>query len=101
MNFILFTLVLILSFIAIFLLYFSSEKNRKKIMLSPYFLFAKHPKISRFFAFSLLILALSLLNCIYSFSIAFVSVFILITPIILIVIFSQTHLKPLGLNNDK
>ena len=92
-------LIGVLLFLAIFFIYHSSQKQYQKTINSPYWPFAKYPKFSRFIAIILLLIAFILLQSTLNFSVAFVSFFIFISPIIFMMILLKNNLKQVNRKN--
>lgn len=93
-------LIGVLLFMAIFCIYHSSQKQYQETINNPYYWpFAKYPKFSRFIAIILLLIAFILLKSTFNFSVAFVSFFIFISPIIFIMILLKNNLKQVNRKN--
>ncbi|UPO22176.1 hypothetical protein MZO21_06405 [Acinetobacter portensis] len=74
--------------------FYSSEKARKETLKNNLKLLAIYPKTTKFFSSLFIIFSFSLLSYMYGYSIAFLSIWILCTPVFLFVIFLKNNLNP-------
>lgn len=80
-------------FLSTYGFYYSTEKVRKKHLNSKLNILRVPPKIIRLISSLLFIFSFLMLSYIYSYSIAFVSIWILYTPILLLTILLKNNLK--------
>ena len=73
--------------------FYSSEKARKETLKNNLKLLAIYPKTTKFFSSLFIIFSFSLLSYMYGYSIAFLSTWILCTPIFLLVIMLNNILR--------
>lgn len=100
MTYILLFLSLFFILLSAYGFFYSSEKACKETLKSNLKLLAIYPKTTKFFSSLLLIFSFLLLRYVYDYSIAFISIWILCTPIFLFVILFNNNLS-YQLNNHK
>lgn len=74
--------------------FYSSEKARQETLKSNLKVLAIYPKATKFFSSLFIVFSFSLLSYMYGYSIAFLSIWILCTPVFLFVIFLKNNLNP-------
>ena len=93
MTYFLLLLSLFFIFLSTYGFYYSTEKARKKYLNSKLNILKVPSKIIRIVSGLLFIFSFLLLSYIYSYSIAFVSIWVLYTPILLLTILLKNNLK--------
>lgn len=93
MHIILFIMATLFIFFALFGFYYSSEKNYKKTITTRYAFIAKHPFITKITSCLLLFFAWLLLTYLFNFPIAFVFLWIVMTPISFFIILLKNELN--------
>jgi len=94
MKIFLLVLSLVFIFSAFYAFYCINKKQYKNILNTPFYVLTQYPKCTQCIAYILLIIALLMLIQVYGFSIAFISLWIFITPIIFLIILLKNNLKP-------
>ena len=93
MTYIVLFLSLILILLSAYGFFYSSEKARKENLKSNLKLLAIYPKITKLFSSLFIVFSFLLLTYVYDYSIAFISTWILCTPIFLLVIMLNNNLS--------
>ena len=93
---------LILIFLSIFFIllsglgfFYSSEKQRKKTLQSKLMLLAKYNQRTKIVSAFLFLISLTILFYVYDYSIGFISLWIISTPVFLSIILIKNDLSPL------
>ena len=93
MTYIVLFLSLILILLSAYGFFYSSEKARKECLKSNLEVLAIYPKTTNFFSSLFIVFSFLLLTYVYDYSIAFISTWILCTPIFLLVIMLNNNLS--------